>query len=58
VPMLVFPGLYLPGSPGFLAPPINSRWVGDKAESVCSRVAAVERLLHKTLVRSTRTSCI
>jgi hypothetical protein len=38
------------GSPGFLPPPINLRRVGDEAESMCSWVAAIERLLHEMLV--------
>jgi hypothetical protein len=42
--------LYLPGSLGFLPLPINWRWVGEKAESACLRVATAKRLLHETLV--------
>jgi hypothetical protein len=42
--------LYLSGSLGFTPPPINWRWVGDEAESMCSWVTTVERLLHETLV--------
>jgi hypothetical protein len=33
----------------FPPPRIDCRWVGDEAESMCSQVAAVEMLLHKTL---------
>jgi hypothetical protein len=43
-------GLYMSGFSGFPPPPINWRRVGDEAESVCSRVAITERLLHETLV--------
>jgi hypothetical protein len=42
-------GLYLPGSPDSHPPPINWRWVGDEAESLCSQVATTEMLLHETL---------
>jgi hypothetical protein len=41
--------LYLPGSPGFSYPSLNWRWVEAEAESACSQVAAMERLLHKLL---------
>jgi hypothetical protein len=41
--------LILLGSPGFLSPPINWRWVEDNAEFACSHVTATERLLHETL---------
>jgi hypothetical protein len=50
-------GLYLLGSPSSLHPPINWWWVGDKAESTCPQVTAMERLLHERLPRSTGTSC-
>jgi hypothetical protein len=46
---LVLSGLDLPGSPGFLHVPIDWRQVGDEAESVCSQVTAMERLLHEML---------
>jgi hypothetical protein len=36
-------------SPSFLHPPIDWRQVGDNAEFACSRVTAVERLLHEML---------
>jgi hypothetical protein len=42
-------GLYLLGSLGSLPMPINWRWVGDMAESTCSQVTTVVRLLHETL---------
>jgi hypothetical protein len=43
-------GLFLSGSPGFLPPPINWRWVGDEVEFECSQVTTVERMLHEMLV--------
>jgi hypothetical protein len=43
-------GLLLLGSPGFLPPPIDRRWVKDNAEFTCSQVTDVEMLLHETLV--------
>jgi hypothetical protein len=42
-------GLYLPGSPGAPAPPINWRWVEDEADFACLQVAAAERLLQEML---------
>jgi hypothetical protein len=42
-------GLYLPGSPDAPPPPINWRQVEDEAESACSQVTIVKRLLYETL---------
>jgi hypothetical protein len=43
-------GLRLPGSPDLPPLPINWRQVEDEAESACSQVVAVERLLHGMLI--------
>jgi hypothetical protein len=41
--------LLLPGSPGFLPPPIDWRQVEDSVAFIYSQVTDAERLLHETL---------
>jgi hypothetical protein len=59
---IVGPGLsrlLLLGSPGFLFPPIDWRWVDGDAEFACSQVTAKEVLCFtRHWLRSTRTSCV